>query len=61
MATSHEEAFKAIMVAIKTEAEAVTAADHLNPNIRAAALRDLAAGWRHLRGGPQPGGVGVEK
>ncbi|MEW2459831.1 hypothetical protein [Microbacterium sp. K41] len=61
MADAHEEAFKALMVAIKEQAEEVKGADHLNVNTRAAALRDLAAAYRHLRGGAQPGGVSVEK
>ncbi|MFF3029135.1 hypothetical protein [Microbacterium sp. NPDC057944] len=58
---SHEEAFRAVMVAIKDQAEAIGAADHLNENTKAAALRDLAAAYRHLRGGAQPGGVSVDK
>lgn len=61
MAAAHEEAFNAIMVALKAEAEEVQKADHLNVTSRASALRDLAAGWRHLRGGAQPGGFSSEK
>lgn len=61
MALAHEEAFKAVMVAIKEQAEAVGEDDRLNGVGKAAALRDLAAAYRHLRGGAQPGGVNVEK
>lgn len=56
----HEEAFKAIMTAIKQRAEAVGTAN-LHETAKAAALRDLAAAYRHLRGGAQPGGVHIDK
>lgn len=60
MASAHEESFNAIQVAIKERAEAV-GDSNLNEAAKASALRDLAAAWRHLRGGAQPGGISVEK
>ncbi|MCK2026667.1 hypothetical protein KZC56_10185 [Microbacterium sp. SSW1-47] len=49
------------MDAIKEQAEEVKTSEHLNVNAKAAALRDLAAAYRHLRGGAQPGGFSLEK
>lgn len=60
MATAHEEAFEAVMKEIKASAERIPEAS-LHETSRASALRDLAAAYRHLRGGAQPGGVHVEK
>lgn len=60
MTTAHEEAFDALMKEIKASAERIPQAP-LHETGRAAALRDLAAAYRHLRGGQQPGGVYVEK
>ncbi|MFF2387828.1 hypothetical protein [Agromyces sp. NPDC058104] len=57
---AHEDAFRAVMIAIKERAEAVGEAN-MQESAKAAALRDLAAAYRHLRGGAQPGGVSVEK
>lgn len=59
MATAHEAAFEAIMIEIKASAERIPN-ESLHEPSRAAALRDLAAAYRHLRGGPQPGGVHVD-
>ncbi len=59
MAT-HGEAFDAVMSAIKASAEKLEGLE-INEVARASALRDLAAAYRHLRGGAQPGGVSVEK
>jgi len=57
--SSDEETFDALMAAIKSASDRVTAAAmHEGP--RAAALRDLAAAWRHLQGGEQPTTVHVE-
>lgn len=60
MATSAESAFEALMKEIKASAQRIPEAN-LHETGRAAALRDLAAAWRHLRGGAQPGGTVVEK
>lgn len=60
MASAHEAAFEAVMKEIKASAERLPEAA-LHEPARAAALRDLAAAYRHLRGGQQPGGVLVEK
>lgn len=59
MASVHEEAFEAVMKEIKASAERIPGAA-LHETSRAAALRDLAAAYRHLRGGQQPGGVHVD-
>lgn len=56
----HEDAFNALMKEIKASAERLPEAS-LNETDRAAALRNLAAAYRHLRGGAQPGGATVEK
>lgn len=55
-----EDAFNALMKEITASAERLSETN-LNEMDRAAALRNLAAGWRHLRGGAQPGGATVEK
>lgn len=57
---AHEEAFEALMKEIKAGAERIPESG-LHENQKASALRDLAAAYRHLRGGAQPGGVSVEK
>lgn len=57
---AHEEAFVTLMKEIKAAAERAGEAN-ITESSRAAALRDLAAAWRHLRGGEQPGGVHVGK
>jgi len=59
MAT-HEDAFKAVMTAIQESADRIGPDDGMYEHQRAAALRDLAAAYRHLRGGQQPGSVHVE-
>lgn len=56
MGSAQEESFEAIQVAIKERAEAISDAN-LHEAAKASALRDLAAAWRHLRGGAQPGGI----
>ena len=60
MANAYEEAFVALMKEIKASAERVPQAS-LHETARAAALRDLSAAWRHLRGGAQPGGGLADK
>lgn len=56
----HEDTFEAVMTAIK-ETAGKMGQSGLHEGLQAAALRDLAAAYRHLRGGAQPGGVHVEK
>lgn len=58
MASAHEEAFNAVMKEIKASAERLGQAS-ITEGARAAALRELAAAYRHLRGGQQPGGAQV--
>ena len=57
---AYEEAFQTLMKEIKAAAELAGKAN-MTETSRAAALRDLSAAWRHLRGGEQPGGVHVGK
>ena len=57
---AHEEAFAALMKEIKANAERIPGSS-LPEGQKAPALRDLAAAYRHLRGGPQPGSISLEK
>ncbi len=60
MATASDATFEAVMKEIKACAVRVGSENTTEAN-KAATLRDLAAAYRHLRGGAQPGGTVVEK
>lgn len=60
MPAQFEKTADALFSAIEAAVKRVEASG-MNETSKASALRDLAAAFRHVRGGAQPGGVSVEK